>query len=608
MRGAMHSSDSASPVWLASAQTDDSGRSAALCADRHTAESGVCISALAKRSSCKVTALSQPRNSPSNGSRSLRRCPSTTLGEYPYFLRTTSAAGHVPMIEDISTFAEDLFPVLCKNKAICHPARRDRRGWDYLVEFPEASLPGPPDTHPGSKKAYVQVKSAKKGGRLACRVKLSNALRSAQSDDPWFIVLVVIDVTAETYQIYVTHLWDRLIWKTLKKIRLAYNANAGLHKKTMTISFSDADEHTNHPVAWMQRILDETGSDYKEQKEKLRKAAGYEDGFYGTAEVTFTATLDEVRANFLGLGDGLSLDRLIYNSARFGVLSPEPEVDVNSGILHITPNPFKSCEIWFRAPSTSEWKVLPGQVYSLGLPTLPREEQCLRFSTEFFEMIYAVNAPTECKVDFDGNEKRTLLALEMFTSLMEGANGAPIDAQLWIDGVRIVAFTISLNRPNWNINWKRVSEVMRILSAVASHAQQTEILLSLADIRDAAPDLIILQELLQPPSLRLEFDHPPETPEELTSLIYYFYADVCDYTFYVLVERPVLTDIALDNRRRQLTCGLPTLIQRYVLTNADEKMRKMMREDYEQHVDKRDALGEPAGLGDVHTLLGSRKP
>jgi hypothetical protein len=80
---------------------------------------------------------------------------------------------------------------------------------------------------------------------------------------------------------------------------------------------------------------------------------------------------------------------------------------------------------------------------------------------------------------------------------------------------------------------------------------------------------------------------------------------MCASIRYALVERPVRTDIALDNGHRQLTCGLPTLIQGYVLTNADDEIRKMMREDYEQHLHKQEKSGAPAGLGDVHAVLAA---
>jgi hypothetical protein len=123
----------------------------------------------------------------------LLRCPSSTVGECPYRAQHAPPAGLCPMIKCIPMFAQDLFQTLCSaDGALCHPVRQDRRGWDYLVEFPEPSLPGPPDTHPGSKKAYVQVKSAEQGGPLTCPIRLSNALRSTNSHDPWFIVLIVM--------------------------------------------------------------------------------------------------------------------------------------------------------------------------------------------------------------------------------------------------------------------------------------------------------------------------------------------------------------------------------------------------------------------------------
>ena len=137
---------------------------------------------------------------------------------------------------------------------------------------------------------------------------------------------------------------------------------------------------------------------------------------------------------------------------------------------------------------------------------------------------------------------------------------------------------------------------MRALCSIATPQEQVDIRLSLADIEAAAADLIVLEEILQQ-SLRVEFDPLPDTPAQpFTSLIYYFYAAVSKYTFYTLIERAVHTDRTLDNRHRQLTCGLPMLVQRYVLTNAEDEMCKMMRDDYEQHLQKQVASATPAGL------------
>jgi hypothetical protein len=185
---------------------------------------------------------------------------------------------------------------------------------------------------------------------------------------------------------------------------------------------------------------------------------------------------------------------------------------------------------------------------------------------------------------------------------MEGAGGVSMDVQLWVEGGRVSAGTMTVGRPAQNINWTLLSAVMRTLCSMATSHEQNDILVSLADIQAAAPYLIAFEQILQA-ALRLEFDPASDAPEKFTSLIYYFYADVSDHTFYTLVERPVHTDLTLDNGHRQLTCGLPTLIDRYILTNADEEIRKMMRTDYEGYLQKQEMSGTPAGLGDLHDVL-----
>ena len=139
-----------------------------------------------------------------------------------------------------------------------------------------------------------------------------------------------------------------------------------------------------------------------------------------------------------------------------------------------------------------------------------------------------------------------------------------------------------------------------------SIGEPSQIQLSLADLDEAAPDLIAFQQLVEAPSARLEFEHTSksETPPELSSILYYFYADVCECTFYALVERPIREDVVIQGRRR-VTCGLPRLHQQYLLRNAPEDERRMMQADYERHLHEHEKTGTPLGLGDAHVFLGA---
>src|SRR4051794_2524556 len=114
------------------------------------------------------------------------------------------------MIRRLPRYAETELQRLCaKAGALCHAVDEDESGWDRLIEFPEKDFPGPADTRPPRLVAYGQVKSVEKGS-LTCRVKLSNALRAAQSPQPWFIVLVTGETHRHPSRVFAVHVWDDL--------------------------------------------------------------------------------------------------------------------------------------------------------------------------------------------------------------------------------------------------------------------------------------------------------------------------------------------------------------------------------------------------------------
>ena len=72
------------------------------------------------------------------------------------------------MIERLPKWAEVAIELQCiAAGAIVHPPEDDQNGWDYLVEFPPEKHPGPPDTHPAAKSAFIQIKSKKAASPVA---------------------------------------------------------------------------------------------------------------------------------------------------------------------------------------------------------------------------------------------------------------------------------------------------------------------------------------------------------------------------------------------------------------------------------------------------------
>src|SRR5713101_5513625 len=167
-------------------------------------------------------------------------------------------------IKRLARFAETSFASLCAEAgALCNESQEDENGWDCLVEFPADLAIGPADTHPPAERAFVQVKSTRMN-RPGCSIKLSNALKAAQSRDPWFVVLTV--ETGAKPKICAVHIWELRIEKILKAVRQAENEKAPLHRRRLAINFSETDLHTDDLVDWMRATIRSVTPEYSDAK------------------------------------------------------------------------------------------------------------------------------------------------------------------------------------------------------------------------------------------------------------------------------------------------------------------------------------------------------
>jgi len=483
------------------------------------------------------------------------------------------------MIKRLARFAELQLPTLCAEVgALCHQVEEDESGWDFLVEFPPKAYAGPADTHPARKCAYVQVKSAQRQ-RLSCRLKLSNALLAAQSPHPWFVVLGVARTRNKPLKLYAVHVWEELMRRTLKAVRRAENEKRPLNRCWLIIPFNAADERNEKLVLWMQEVIEAVGSDYEQAKKTLYQTLGYEDG-YGTASLTIEGvTGEEVLKNFLGLGSGLPISRFTFTPSRFGINSPEPLIDALSGVVHVTPSPAGVCEIRLRGPHSSDPIILEGKIYGTGIPELPREQQRVRFSAEFLEIVWSPTEGSECSTELKPDEKTDLLTIENYATLNEWLGKGEIDVQVWSKGKRVVAGVLR-GKPDLRWEWSIAARTLRLLRNIAGPAMQHRIRVSLKDITTAS-GLKTFYQLVEAGSFRLDFVPLPDAPPRFSSVLYWFHVDIGDEVFYALVERNITEDLLIEERRC-VTAGEPRRLEAYVLTNATVDDRKIMSHDYER--------------------------
>lgn len=508
------------------------------------------------------------------------------------------------MIKRLPRYAEIELQRLCaKAGALCHSVDEDESGWDRLIEFPEKSFPGPADMRPPRAVAYAQVKSVENGPPV-CRVKLSNALRAAQSPQPWFIVLVTGEKPSQPSKVFAVHVWDDLIRRTLEAVRRAHNGNRSLHKCSLTIRFRQEDEVGERLVQWMQEAIDTVQPAYEPAKRFINKTAGYEDG-YGTGLLTIEAkSEEEILNNFLGIGDGLRVNKFTFTPKRFGIPLPSPEFDISEGVVYIEPHPRGDIEVRLRGPAGARTIVLKGHAYGIGLPGISDFQKRIRFSAGFLELICGQDGQADFTAHLDVCNKHELATLEDYTALNEWLTTGPVGLQVWTNGKRVIAGTLKNSVDSSGINWRNLSSALSLLRLIAGK-QNPQI--SIHDLC-VASGLGTLSNIAEAGSLGLEFDSLAYAPTEpATAILYWFYIDIGDYSFYAIAEWPVVEDIAINNNRRRVTALHGRIIESYVLQSPTEEERGMIKRDYRHYCDNLAKDSIPLELGEILAFILSSK-
>lgn len=502
------------------------------------------------------------------------------------------------MAERLPKYAERLFALFCSEAgALAHKAEEDENGWDYLVEFPKPPHPGPADTHPPAPTAYVQIKSTKTGKR-SCRIKLSNALKAAQSRQPWYIVLLRFDKNGKLVNTYAVHFWDQLMHQTLEAVRKAVNTGAPLHKMWVTIKYSNADKRPSL-IEWMLESISSVGDDYEARKKSRYQSLGYEDGG-GIGQLTVQAkSTEEIVEGFLGLGDGLKITQFVFTPARFGISDPKPQIDITEGRIVISPKPVGKCEIRLRRGEKT--LTLSGEVFSFSTPDLPDSQKAIRFSTSFFHLVGRKNSTRlRFRLALDFEKKTDLLTLWQFSTVRSLLAGDQVNVQVWANGRRMLAGDLDANLDDIDGGWSELCTFIDLLKIIAG---TQDVMISIADLAKAIREDAIFSSVNSNSSIRVEFFPLPGAPPKFSSLIFYSCIRVADYNFYVLSTRAA-EDVFVEGQR-QITCSKPVFLETYAIQGRPDAGAELIEADYNRHLDRQKKVQAPLGLGNIQEFLRS---
>ena len=317
-------------------------------------------------------------------------------------------------------------------------SQMDRTGWDFFIEFPwKQDNLSPQDMLPAPLQCKIQVKSTNEQ-RKKESITLSNLHRLIKENTPVFYCFIEFDGKPEPQAIYLVHVGKEIIEKTLKRIRELENEGKGgdqLNKKHLYISYGDADrlaDITGKSLkSEIEKHIPEGMEKYIENKNNLLKTLGFEDGKY---QFTFTIASDDPIRDILDLSLGirkeLDLHQSIGYHKRFGILSKNPDMERDGGILSLKVKPVEA-ELKFK-----EYKFSPGISFSakLYIPPfnkfIPEERHKLKVESKFFEFIIESGQRINFSIHFyaEGSSLKELKSfLQVLTILENSSNRITVE-------------------------------------------------------------------------------------------------------------------------------------------------------------------------------------
>lgn len=223
--------------------------------------------------------------------------------------------------------------------------KNDKTGWDYILEFPFEEFSEPfnyesLDLFPQPLQCLIQVKSTDRC-TSKCSSKLSNWLRLVKTSLPSFFLVYEFDGKDLPQRAYLIHIWEELIERVLKKLRMLGQKDLdSLNKRSMQLNYDETNSILPlNGIGLKKRILEYVGNpdEYERKKAHIKNNVGYTEpklGFSTNIRIPdeYKDNVHELFVDFsLGLTSPLKVDRVIHHNIRFGIPTLDPKRGITEG-------------------------------------------------------------------------------------------------------------------------------------------------------------------------------------------------------------------------------------------------------------------------------------
>ncbi|PSU01657.1 hypothetical protein [Photobacterium iliopiscarium] len=267
----------------------------------------------------------------------------------------------------------------------------DTMGWDHLVEFPYIKSDAPQDKQEKPIECKIQLKSTQRTDK-SVNIKLSALKRLVDYTSPAFILFYEYDnsISPVLEHSYLVHVDEKLITRILKKIRQNHllKTPKKLNKIELKVSYGKNNKlRENTGEVLRDEIVNFTPdgiAKYQQDKDKLTKTVGYENGGYQLHFKTSGKELEDYFMNkALGLATSLDIKDALIQDTRFklnGINIKESD----EAEIEVSPKIHSKCKLRFKTSIYSSSISFDAELVQV--PSVLTEYNRLLFKSNLFSI------------------------------------------------------------------------------------------------------------------------------------------------------------------------------------------------------------------------------
>jgi len=445
---------------------------------------------------------------------------------------------------------ESRFPELCVDAGLVpNGSTWDRRGWDFIVDWPHSDDALAYDSRPAPLSCLVQLKTVWTSSKTI-KLRLSSIEHLAKDARPTFIYVLRVTDDLSFVDARIVHLGGDFLALILRELRKARQKGAAPNKIDIRIPldrwFDTIPADGKSLRSAMESAVGASQSEYAAEKQRQLRELGYEKGGHFLTTTLKGDNVDHLVEAFLGLRR-IDVVNTRAVERRFEIDVPIPELDGISGSIEVNPTPRDTCTVLVRsAPGAPPFR-FRGKMYGVPGSLLPADQLRVVIRTELFDLLLRADLPENRRPSVNltlrtdgekiGKVHTKAADWEAFYSFLAvlGESTLVMEIQPKKASQPLIG-TISIDRDELAARWRRPARLSAIAAEVLNRAGWPETKLKIEDISAAGEALEVLHAMISNPTdlTRLSFNME-KTPDAVDG-------DVCDMLF---IDRFALGDYCI---------------------------------------------------------------